>query len=101
MAAENHRELSVVHNSLDLVLTGLGHLGARPPTSLFRLLGGLWPVYGGTVTKPPASDFTYIPQRPYLSLGTLRDQIIYPHDAAEMRARRSIPSMLTAVRGKY
>lgn len=50
-------------------------------------MGGLWPIYGGTVTKPPASEFTYIPQRPYLSLGTLRDQIIYPHARKEMIER--------------
>lgn len=54
---------------------------------MFRILGGLWPVYGGTVYKPAAKEFTYIPQRPYLCTGTLRDQIIYPHDHADMLQR--------------
>jgi ATP-binding cassette subfamily D (ALD) protein 3 len=44
-------------------------------------------VWDGVITKPPGGKLFYIPQRPYMTLGTLRDQVIYPHTRAEMIRR--------------
>ena len=66
-------------------------------SSLFRILGGLWPVYGGRVRKPSFDDIFYIPQRPYLSRGTLRDQIIYPDSLYEFRAKNKTDAELVEI----
>lgn len=58
-------------------------------SSLFRVLGGLWPLAAGTIRKPGGSgddglshDIFYVPQRPYVTVGTLQEQLIYPRPVA-------------------
>jgi len=52
-------------------------------SSLFRLLGGLWPLFSGTLVRPSKEKLFYVPQQPYLVPGTLRDQVTYPETINE------------------
>jgi vitamin B12/bleomycin/antimicrobial peptide transport system ATP-binding/permease protein len=56
-------------------------------STLFRALSGIWPFARGEIQMP--KNFFFLPQRPYIPLGTLRHVITYPidgthHDRAEL-----------------
>ncbi|HAN72876.1 MAG TPA: ABC transporter [Planktothrix sp. UBA8407] len=51
----------------------------RGKSSLLRAIAGLWSAGTGTVIRPQPDDILFLPQRPYIILGTLREQLVYPN----------------------
>jgi vitamin B12/bleomycin/antimicrobial peptide transport system ATP-binding/permease protein len=49
-------------------------------TSFLRLVSGLWPPAAGSIERPPLADLLFIPQKPYMLLGSLREQLCYPQE---------------------
>ncbi|MGD9510424.1 MAG: ABC transporter ATP-binding protein/permease, partial [Geminicoccaceae bacterium] len=75
----------VVEKGDRLVIQGPSGSGK---TTLFRVLAGLWPFGRGTVRIPQGAKALFLPQKPYLPLGTLKEGLSYPdqpeqHDDAE------------------
>ncbi len=55
----------------------MGHSGAGK-SSLLRGIAGLWASGSGTIEHPPADRIMFLPQKPYMVLGSLREQLQYP-----------------------
>jgi putative ATP-binding cassette transporter len=70
------RDLSLTVDSRQRLLV-VGPSGCGK-TSFLRLLSGLWPATTGSVQRPPTSELMFIPQKPYMLLGSLREQLCYP-----------------------
>jgi putative ATP-binding cassette transporter len=47
-------------------------------STLFRAVAGLWPWGSGEIRTPPREKMFFMPQRPYIPLGTLRAALAYP-----------------------
>jgi putative ATP-binding cassette transporter len=61
-----------------VVITGPSGSGK---STLFRAIAGIWPFGEGTVEIPAGARALFLPQRPYLPLGTLRRAVCYPREA--------------------
>jgi putative ATP-binding cassette transporter len=62
----------------------LGGPSGSGKSTLFRALAGIWPFGRGRVEVPAGAGTLFLPQRPYLPLGTLRDVVAYPRGAASV-----------------
>ncbi|MFN6530373.1 ABC transporter ATP-binding protein/permease [Nostoc sp. ChiSLP03a] len=56
----------------------------RGKSSLLRAIAGLWNAGTGRLMRPPLDEVLFLPQRPYIILGTLREQLIYPNTNRQM-----------------
>jgi vitamin B12/bleomycin/antimicrobial peptide transport system ATP-binding/permease protein len=58
-----------------VLLTGPSGAGK---STLFRAIAGIWPFGTGAVRRPTGARILFLPQKPYLPVGTLREVVSYP-----------------------
>ena len=69
-------EATFAHGTSTLIS---GESGSGKST-LFRALSGIWPFGQGSVHVPAGARVLFLPQKPYIPIGTLRDAVKYPDE---------------------
>lgn len=66
----------VIMHKQSLLIMGASGTGK---SSVLRTIAGLWYGGSGLLERPALNDLMFLPQRPYMVEGSLRDQLLYPH----------------------
>src|SRR5207249_6934293 len=62
----------------DVLVSGPSGAGK---STLFRALAGIWPYWKGRIKLPKGARLLFLPQKPYLPVGSLKHAVCYPEDA--------------------
>jgi vitamin B12/bleomycin/antimicrobial peptide transport system ATP-binding/permease protein len=89
-----HRDGRVVIDDADITIKPgervlLGGESGSGKSTLIRAIAGLWPWGEGRVLLPPGAKVAFIPQRPYVPLGTLQDALAYPVEGALLATEKA------------
>jgi putative ATP-binding cassette transporter len=68
-----------------ILITGLSGSGK---STLLRTLAGIWPYGNGKITLPPREQIMFLPQKPYLPIGSLRDVLLYPYGKSDIAEKK-------------
>jgi putative ATP-binding cassette transporter len=64
-----------IHEGEKVILKGPSGSGK---STFLRVLSGLWPFAEGNLVLPKRKEVLFIPQRPYMPMGTLEEAALYP-----------------------
>src|SRR5512138_3157964 len=64
----------------DVLVTGASGAGK---STFFRSLAGIWPYWKGRIRLPRGARLLFLPQKPYLPLGSLKNAVAYPDEPAK------------------
>lgn len=62
-------------------------------TTLVRAIAGIWPFGAGRIERPADADMLFLPQRPYLPIGSLRAVLSYPAAAGTFPDGRIVKAL--------
>jgi vitamin B12/bleomycin/antimicrobial peptide transport system ATP-binding/permease protein len=74
----------------DVLITGPSGSGK---STLFRALAGIWPYWKGRIRLPKGAKLLFLPQKPYLPIGSLKRAVAYPEDPANFSDEEALAAL--------